>query len=182
MTASREILLLLIMRFRAWHFLLSHCVHGGVAFSWLFWCKQLVYSSDKKKALRLWKGTCIEYRVKVKITSQFWHGSDSNSVTTSALSREESKFLTLLLNQQPSWFREAVHEGLITEINGCWEEKTLKMNPLKLGPESCNERYKWCFILNNKTKMMKIHVVYYLAEQAAVAILTSNKNESCLKL
>ena len=111
-----------------------------------------------------------------------WHDSDSNSVTASALSREESKFLTLLLNQEPSWFKEAVHEGLITEINGCWEEKTLKMNPLKLGPESCNERYKWCFILNNKTKMMKIHVVYYLTEQAAIAILTSNKNGSCLKL
>lgn len=58
----------------------------------------------------------------------------------------------------------------------------LKMNPLKLGPESCNEGYKWCFILNNKTKMMKIHVVYYLTKQAAIAILTSNKNESCLKL
>lgn len=30
--------------------------------------------------------------------------------------------------------------------------------------------------------MMKIHVVYYLAEHAAKATLTSNKNESCLKL
>ena len=103
-------------------------------------------------------------------------------MTASALSREESKFLTLLLNLQPSWFGEAVHEGLSTEINGCWEEKMLKLNPLKLGPESCNEGYKWCFILNNKTKMMKIHVVYYLTKQAAIAILTSNKNESCLKL
>lgn len=76
-------------------------------------------------------------------------------MTASALSREESKFLILLRNLQPSWFGEAVHEGLNTEINGCWEEKMLKMNLLKLGPESCNERYKWCFILNNKTKMMK---------------------------
>ena len=72
MTTSREILLLLIMRFRAWHFLLSHCIHGGVAFSWLFWCKQLVHCSDKKKAFRLWKETCIEYTGKVKITGQFW--------------------------------------------------------------------------------------------------------------
>lgn len=75
-----------------------------------------------------------------------------------------------------------MHEGLIIGINVCWEEKTLKMNPLKLGPEFCNERCKWCFILSNKTKMMKIHVVYYLTEHAAIALLTSNKNESCLKL
>lgn len=37
-------------------------------------------------------------------------------------------------------------------------------------------------VLNNKTKMMKIHVVYYLAEHAAIAIFIAKKNESCLEL
>lgn len=103
-------------------------------------------------------------------------------MTAPALSREGSKFLIPSLNLQPSRFGEAVHKGLIIGINGCWEEKTLEMNPLKLGPESYNERCKWCFILNNKAKMMKIRVVYYLTEHAAIAILTSDKNESCLQL
>lgn len=75
-----------------------------------------------------------------------------------------------------------MHEGLNTEINGCWEEQMLKMNLLKLGPESYNRTIQMVFILNNETKMMKPPVVYYLTEQAAIAILTSNKNESCLKL
>lgn len=30
-------------------------------------------------------------------------------------------------------------------------------------------------VLNNKTKMMKIHVVYYLAEHAAIAIFIAKK-------
>lgn len=37
-------------------------------------------------------------------------------------------------------------------------------------------------VLNNKTEMMKIHVLHYLTEYATIAILTSNKNESYLKL
>lgn len=32
-------------------------------------------------------------------------------------------------------------------------------------------------VLNNKTKMMKIHVVYYLAEHAAIAIFIAKKKK-----
>lgn len=56
------------------------------------------------------------------------------SVTASAFSREESKFLILLLNLQPYWFGKALQAGLIIGINGYRWEKTLKMNPLKLWP------------------------------------------------
>lgn len=72
--------------------------------------------------------------------------------------------------------------GLINGINERCGEKTLKMNLFKLRPESCYKPRKWCFICNNKSKCMKIHVVYYLIEHADIVILVSDKNESCLKL
>lgn len=96
-----------------------------------FWCKQLIHSSDlRKKAFRIWKGTCIEYTLKVKVASQLltWQWP----LWLLLLSREESKFLILLLNPQPYWSGEALQEGLIIGLSGYWCEKTLKRNPLKL--------------------------------------------------
>lgn len=46
------------------------------------------------------------------------------------------------------------------------------MNLFKLRQDSCYKCCKWCFLLNNKTEIMKIHVVYYLTEYAAIVILT----------
>lgn len=54
------------------------------------------------------------------------------SVTASAFSREESKYLILLLNPQPYWSGEALQEGLIIGLSGYRCKKTLKRNPLKL--------------------------------------------------
>lgn len=70
MNTWREILLMLSMQFKAWHFLLSHCIMGKYHFD-DFWCKQLMHSSDlRKKAFRIWKGTRTEYTLKVKVASQ----------------------------------------------------------------------------------------------------------------
>lgn len=100
-----------------------------------------MFQGLEKEVFRVQKGTRLEYTLSLKIASET--GYDRDSVTlgaSSALPREGSQSLVSYLIHSFPALEKQCREGLITETNGGWEEKTLKMNPLKLRPESCNER------------------------------------------